>query len=115
MTSVPARESPLSRSDLRDELDRTVKHYGTKADVADLKVWLVGLLLVVVLSVVGTVGAVVAALLARYGLAPDYGSNDRESPRYPETWRAAFENSIALSAERLARTSAPGQSSRQLR
>lgn len=65
MTTVPVQEPPLTRSDLRDELDRTLKHYATKADVANLKVWIVGLLLVVVLNVVGTAGAIVAALLAR--------------------------------------------------
>ena len=47
MTTIPVQEPPLTRSDLRDELDRTLKHYATKADVANLKVWIVGLLLVV--------------------------------------------------------------------
>ena len=47
-----------------DESDWTLKHYATKADVANLKVWIVGLLLVVVLNVVGTAGAIVAAFLA---------------------------------------------------
>ena len=65
MTTVLLQEPPLTRSDLRDELDLTLKHHATKADVANLKVWIVGLLLVVVLNVVGTVGAIVAALLAR--------------------------------------------------
>ena len=65
MTTVPVQEPPLTRSDLRDELDRTLKHYATKADVANLKVWIVGLLLVVLLNVVGTAGAIVAAFLAR--------------------------------------------------
>jgi len=64
MTSVRVPEPSLSRSGLRNELDRTLKHYGTKADVADLKVWIVGLTLVGVLSVVGTVGAIVVAFLA---------------------------------------------------
>ena len=63
MTTMPVQEPPLTRSDLRDELDRTLKHYATKADVANLKVWIVGLLLVVVLNVVGTAGAIVAAVL----------------------------------------------------
>ena len=40
----------------------TLRHYATKADVANLKVWIVGLLLVVVLNVVGTAGAIVAVL-----------------------------------------------------
>ena len=64
MTTAPVQDPPLTRSDLRDELDRTLKHYATKADVANLKTWMVGLLLVV-LNVVGTAGAIVAAFLAR--------------------------------------------------
>ena len=32
MTTVPVQEPPLTRSDLRDELDRTLKHCATKAD-----------------------------------------------------------------------------------
>ena len=53
MTAVPVQEPPLTRSDLRDELDRMLKHYATKADAANLKIWIVGLLLVAVLNVVG--------------------------------------------------------------
>jgi len=49
----------------RDEMHRELRHYATKADVANLKVWIVGLLLVVVLNVVGTAGAIAAALLTR--------------------------------------------------
>ncbi len=64
MTTMSVQEPPVTRSDLRDELDRTLKHYATKADVANLKVWIVGLLLVVVLNVIGTAGAIVAAFLA---------------------------------------------------
>lgn len=56
MTSVPVREPPLSRSGLWDELDRTLEHYGTKGVVVDLKVWIIGLVLVVMLNVVGTAG-----------------------------------------------------------
>ena len=64
MTSVPVREPPPSRSGLGDQLDRTMKCCGTKDDFADLKVWIVRLLLVAVLNVVGTAGAIVAAFLA---------------------------------------------------
>lgn len=64
MTTAAVQEPPLTRSDLRDELDRALKHYATKDDVANLKVWIVGLLLVVVLNVVGTAGVIVAAFLA---------------------------------------------------
>ena len=59
----------LTRAELREEFDRfsdemhrELRHYATKADVADLKAWMVGLSLVVVLNVVGTVGAIVAVL-----------------------------------------------------
>lgn len=65
MTSVPVQEPPLGRSGLGNELERTPKHFGTRADGAELKEWIVGLLLAVVLSVVGTVGAIVPAWLAR--------------------------------------------------
>ena len=61
--------SSLTRAELREEFDRfrdeihrELRHYATKADVANLKMWLVGLLLVVVLNVLGTVGAIVAVL-----------------------------------------------------
>ena len=44
-----AAVAPLTRAELRDELDRTLKHYATKADVAELKAdlvkWMVGLML----------------------------------------------------------------------
>ena len=62
----------LTRAELREEFDRfsdemhrELRHYATKADVADLKAWMVGLSLVVVLNVVGTAGAIVAAVLTR--------------------------------------------------
>lgn len=64
--------APLTRAELREELDRfrdevhrELRHYATKADVANLKTWMVGLLLVVMLNVVGTAGAIVAAVLTR--------------------------------------------------
>ena len=63
--------APLTRAELREELDRfrgemyrELSHYATKADVANLRTWMVGLLLLVVLNVVGTAGAIVAAFLA---------------------------------------------------
>ena len=50
----------LTRAELREEFDRfrdemhrELRHYATKADVANLKTWMVGLLLVVVLNVLG--------------------------------------------------------------
>ena len=57
----------LTRAELREELDRfrdeMLGYYATKADFANLKTWIVGILLVAVLDVVGTVGAIVAAVL----------------------------------------------------
>ena len=62
---------PLTRPELREELDRfrgemyrESSHYATKVDVDELRAWMVGLFLVVVLNVVGTAGAIVAAFLA---------------------------------------------------
>ena len=59
----------LTRTDLREEFDRfrdeMFRCCATKADVANLKVWIVGLLLVVVLNVVGTAGAIATTLLTR--------------------------------------------------
>ena len=50
----------LTRAELRDEL---LGYYATKADFANLKSWIVGILLVAVLNLVGTAGAIVAAVL----------------------------------------------------
>lgn len=59
----------LTRTELREEFDRfrdeMFRQCATKAHVANLKTWMVGLLLVVVLNVVGTAGAIVAAVLTR--------------------------------------------------
>ena len=57
----------LTRAELREELDRfrdqLLGYYAAKADFANLKTWIVGILLVAVLNVVGTVRAIVAAVL----------------------------------------------------
>ena len=57
----------LTRGELRDELDwfrdEVLRHYATKADFSSLKTWIVGILLVAVLNVVGTVRAIAAAVL----------------------------------------------------
>ena len=53
---MAADAAPLTRDDLRDELDRTLQHYATKADLADLRAdlhalearlikWMLGLML----------------------------------------------------------------------
>ena len=72
MAGSNAHDVALTRVELREELDRfrdemgrELRHYATKADVANLKTWMVGLLLLVVLNVVGTAGAIAAALLTR--------------------------------------------------
>ena len=61
-------DPPLTRAELREEFDRLrgelFRQCATKADVASLKAWVVGVLLVVVLNVFGTAGAIVAAFLA---------------------------------------------------
>ena len=53
----------LTRPGLWDESGRTLNHQATKADVANLKTWMAGLLLVVVLNVRGTAGAIMATVL----------------------------------------------------
>ena len=61
--------APLTRAELREEFDRLraelFRQCATKADVAELRAWLVGVSLVVVLNVVGTAGFIVAAVLTR--------------------------------------------------
>ncbi len=61
-------DPPVTRAELREEFDRLrgelFRNCATKADFADLRAWLVGVLLVVVLNVVGTAGAIAAAFLA---------------------------------------------------
>lgn len=58
--------APLTRAELREEFDRLrgelFRHCATKADCADLKAWLVGVLLVVVLNLLGTAGVIVTLL-----------------------------------------------------
>ncbi len=62
----------LTRTELREEFDRfrdemhrALRRYATKADVANLKAWLAGVSLVVVLNVLGTAGVILATVLAR--------------------------------------------------
>ena len=64
-TSLTRTELREESDRFRDEMHRELRHYATKADVANLKTWMVGLLLVVLLNVVGTAGAIVAAVLTR--------------------------------------------------
>ncbi len=57
----------LTRAELREELDRfrdeMLRDHATTADFANLKSWIVGILLVAVLNVVRTAGVIVAAVL----------------------------------------------------
>ena len=64
-TSLTRTELREESGRFRDEMHRELRRYATKADVANLKTWMVGLLLVVVLNVVGTAGAIVAVVLTR--------------------------------------------------
>ncbi len=58
----------LTRTELREESDRfrdeMFRCRATKADVANLEAWLVGVSLVVVLNVLGTAGVILATVLA---------------------------------------------------
>ena len=56
LTTIAVDVVPLTRQDLRDELDRTLAHYATKADLADVRAdlhalearlikWMLGLML----------------------------------------------------------------------
>ena len=51
-TQLASNEPPITRSDLREELDRSLRHYPTKADLANAKleiaVFLVGVISVAV-------------------------------------------------------------------
>ena len=62
-------DPPLTRAELREEFDRLrgelFRQCANKPDVANLKAWLVGLWLVVVLNVIGTAGVIVAVFLTR--------------------------------------------------
>ena len=61
--------APLTRAELREELDRfrgeLFRHCATKADIAELRAWLVGVSVVVVLNVFGTAGYILATVLTR--------------------------------------------------
>ena len=69
MTESNVGDPPLTRAELREEFDRLrselFRHCATRADVANLKAWLIGVLLVVVLNVVGTAGYILATVLTR--------------------------------------------------
>ena len=64
--TVTADSKPLTRDDLRAELDRTLQHDATKADLANLKAemvkWFAGILVLILVNVIGTLVTLVAAL-----------------------------------------------------
>lgn len=65
---MTADTGPLTRDDLRAELDRMLQHYATKADLANLKAemvkWLAGVLVLILVNVIGTLVTLAVALLA---------------------------------------------------
>jgi len=67
MAGSIASESALTRVELREVLDGirdvVVRNFATKADFESIKIWILGILGVVVPSLVGTVGATVAFVL----------------------------------------------------
>jgi len=66
--AMTADTGPLTRDDLRAELDRTLQHYSTKADLAHLKAemvkWFAGVLVLILVNVIGTHVTLVVALAA---------------------------------------------------
>ncbi len=65
---MTADTGPLTRGHLRAELDRTLQHYATKADLANLKAemvkWFAGVLVLILVNVIGTLVTLAVALLA---------------------------------------------------
>lgn len=63
---MTADTGPLTLEDLRRELDRTLQHYATKADLANLKAemvkWFAGVLVLILVNVIGTLVTLVVAL-----------------------------------------------------
>ena len=66
---MATEDAPLTRAELREELDRTLRHYATKADLAALETritaamdsqthWLAGLVLAAAAAAAGVVIAV---------------------------------------------------------
>lgn len=60
------RELRHERSELRREFDRTLQHYATKADLANLKAemvkWFAGVLVLILVNVIGTLVTLFVAL-----------------------------------------------------
>ena len=50
--------APLTRAELREELDRSLRHYATKADLANLKFALAAWMLLLVSAATGIIIAV---------------------------------------------------------
>ena len=67
MAGSSVGDPPLTRAESREEFDwlrgELFRHCATKADSADLRAWLVGASLAVLLNSIGTVGVIVAVVL----------------------------------------------------
>ena len=64
MTSA---EHPITRSELREELNQTLKHYETKADLADLKAELIKWMAGWTLGGMVAIASLVTVILNFYG------------------------------------------------
>ena len=64
MTSA---EHPITRSELREELNQTLKHYATKADLADLKAELIKWMAGWTLGGMVAVASLVTVIINFYG------------------------------------------------
>ena len=62
--TVDAKTHPLTRDELREELDRTLQHYATKADLADVKSDLKDLELKLTIRLVGVVAVATGVIIA---------------------------------------------------
>ena len=69
MADSKTGDPPLTRAELREEFDRLrgelFRQCATKADIGNLKAWLVGVSMAVLLNSIGTAGVIAAALLTR--------------------------------------------------
>ena len=69
MTGSGIGRALLTRVELREELDwfrdEVLRQHATKADLANLTSWIVGVLLVGVVNMVGALGEIVAVVLTR--------------------------------------------------
>ncbi len=64
---MTSSEHPISRSELREELNLTLQHYATKADLADLKAELIKWMAGWTLGGMVAVASLVTVILNFYG------------------------------------------------